>query len=197
MNLTVTSSINKPNQLAATKGDQFWLGLKEGNQEALSKLFCKYYTLLFRYGYKIIPREDLIEDAIQELFLILWDRRETIDEARSVKSYLFCSLRRIVFRKLKKQKNRKERNRTYYIENLFGDLFNKEELMVHFETKCERREKLSDAIDGLSKRQKEAIYLKFYEGLSYKEIAYVMEINRQSAYNHISEAIRLLQNFVN
>jgi RNA polymerase sigma factor (sigma-70 family) len=52
------------------------------------------------------------------------------------------------------------------------------------------------ALQSLSKRQKESVYLKFYDGLSNTEIAEVMGVNIQSVYNHVSEAIGEMQEFV-
>jgi len=175
--------------------DKLWMEIREGSEEALAKLFCSYYSHLFNYGFKIVSKEALVKDAIQELFLTLWNKRNQINEAYSVKSYLFHSLRRILLRTVSKQKNRTDRNRTY-VDNFFEEIYNIEELMIHFETERNKKQQLAEAIDSLSKRQKEAIFLKFFEGLSNREIATVMEINRQSVYNHVSSAIRKLQNFV-
>lgn len=190
--------INKPNSWDRTlnvEPDQLWSGIRKGDENALSKLFCMYYNFLFNYGYKIIPRHDLVKDSIQELFLTLWKRRDHIEEAYSVRSYLFHSLRRILLRNITRQKNRSTRNEVY-VDNSFEEVYNTEELMIHFETKQDQKEKLKKALQSLSKRQKEAIFLKFYEGLSNTEIATVMDINQQSVYNHVSKAIGNLQEFV-
>lgn len=172
-----------------------WSGLRAGNPDSLSKLFCISYPWLYNYGYKIIPREAFIKDAIQELFLNLWRKREEISDALSVKAYLFTSLRRIIFRRLKKQKNRTERNHDYK-ENFFEEIYNVEEVMIHFEIEQQKKEQLAYALKSLSKRQKEAIYLKFFNGLSNKDIAEVMDINKQSVYNHVSKAIQKMQKYV-
>lgn len=175
--------------------DEVWAKIRSGDSDALAKLFCLTYSWLFNYGYKIVPREDFIKDAIQELFLNLWKKRDDIDKANYVKSYLFSSLRRIIFRRLEKQKNRKVRNFDYR-KNMFEDVCNIEELIIHFEVEKKKKEQLIIAIKSLSGRQKEAIYLKFYNGLSNTEISEVMGINQQSVYNHVSKAISRLQEFV-
>lgn len=176
-------------------GRSLWISLKKGNEEALTKLFCIYYTPLFSYGIKIIPNEDVVKDCIQELFVTLWDRRTNINQAYSVKSYLLSSLRRTIFRKLQKQKNRYERNKKY-LDDFFEDSLNVEQMIIHFEKKEQDLNKLKKAIDSLGKRHREAIYLKFYEGLNNSEIAVVMNINRQSVYNYVSDGICQLQSFI-
>jgi RNA polymerase sigma-70 factor (ECF subfamily) len=175
--------------------DVLWTALRQGDKNSLSDLFRQSYPWLFNYGYKIVPNEAFIKDAIQDLFLRLWEKRASINEANSVRAYLFSSLRRIIFRRLKKKEHRMERNHRYQ-KNMFEKVYNVEELMIHVETDRARKNKAELALESLSKRQKEAIYLKFYDGLSNNEIAEVMNINVQSVYNHISEAIHEMQALV-
>jgi RNA polymerase sigma-70 factor (ECF subfamily) len=92
---------NEENELNA-----LWLALMGGDQEGLSELFCTSYPMLFNYGYKIVPHEAFVKDAIQELFLTLWEKRGAINKAESVKAYLFSSLRRIILRRLEKREHR-------------------------------------------------------------------------------------------
>jgi len=176
-------------------GKNLWVSLKKGNEEALTKLFCIYYTPLFTYGIKIIPNEEVVKDCIQELFVTLWDRRTNINQAHSVKSYLLSSLRRTILRKLQKQKKQYERNKKY-LDDFFEDSLNAEQMIINFEKKEQDLYKLKKAIDSLGKRHREAIYLKFYEGLNNNEIAVIMNINRQSVYNYVSDGICQLQSFI-
>src|SRR5690625_1144065 len=175
--------------------DVLWSEARSGSEEALSDLFCVSYTWLFDYGYRIVPREAFVKDAIQELFLTLWEKRETINEARSVRSYLCSSLRRLIFRRIRKQKNRSRRNIRYKRE-VDGELRTTEELIIHVETDREKKYQLANALGVLSDRQKEAIFLKFYEGFTNSEIARIMKINKQSVYNHVSKAINKMQHAV-
>jgi RNA polymerase sigma factor (sigma-70 family) len=175
--------------------NDLWLDIIDGNEHALADLFRLYYSRLYNYGMKIVTNQEFIKDCIQELFLTLWDSKNSINDAYSVKSYLFSSLRRTIFRKLKKNRATYERNKKY-VENHFTEPLNVEQLIVHFEVEQESKKQLRKAIDHLGGRQKEAIYLKYYDGLSNAEIADVMGINRQSVYNHVSGAIQRLQQFI-
>lgn len=180
---------------AAVDPSGLWTEIRKGEQEALSELFCLFYTPLYTYGYKLVGRPGPVKDAIQELFLALWEKRGQISQAHSVKSYLFHSLRRILLRTASRHKNRVDRGRVY--AEFFGEQISTvEELMVHFETRREQKRQLTRALDSLSERQKEAVFLKFYEGLSNPEIAAVMGVRQQSVYNHVSTAIGRLQAFV-
>ncbi len=173
-----------------------WSEIQSGNQESLSKIFCYTYSQLFNYGYKIVQDEALIKDCIQELFLNLWHKRDRVSEANSVRFYLISSLRRVIFRRLNKQRNMAKRNYEY-THDAFSEIYNIEQLLIHFETENEKKQKLQEALLSLSSRQKEAVYLKFFNGLSNDEISEVMQVNKQSVYNHISKAIQKMQDFVN
>lgn len=193
------AKISKPkawNDNQDSDWDQLWAETRSGNPDSLSKIFCYTYSQLFNYGYKIIQDEGLIKDCIQELFLNLWYKRNEVSEAYSVKSYLLSSLRRIIFRRLKKRRNRAKRNYAYS-RDTFSQVYNTEELLIHFETENQKKEQLLEALQSLSNRQKEAVYLKFFNGLSNNEISEVMQVNKQSVYNHIHKAIQKMQNFIN
>lgn len=183
------------NTLHLSRSDQLWKGIRRGDKQALSELFKTYYSQLYNYGFKIVPKEELVKDSIQELFLVLWSKRKKINKAYAVKSYLFHSIRRIILRSLRRQRSRIKRDKVY-VSDYFEETFNIEELIIHFEIKKKQKSLLVEAVESLSSRQKEAIFLKYYQGLSNSEIAYVMEINRQSVYNHISKAINQLKGFV-
>ncbi|MEX2403954.1 MAG: sigma-70 family RNA polymerase sigma factor [Balneolales bacterium] len=179
---------------ASANSRQVWSNIKTGNKDAFTQLYTLYYRQLYNYGYKIAPNEELIKDCIQELFLAMWNQRETENEIHSMRSYLITAMRRIILRQIKKQKNCHERNRQY-IDDFFDGIHDAEDPDERYEVTF-NQQKLSKAINSLSTRQKEAVYLKYYDGLSNSEISYVMEINLQSVYNHISGAVRQLQELI-
>lgn len=174
---------------------QLWSNIKQGDQHSLSELYCCTYSQLFNYGFKIVPDEALVEDCIQQLFLNVWSKRDVVSEAESVKSYLFTSFRRLIFRRLKKQRNQVKRNHRYS-QHQNDKIPTREELIIFYETERFKKTQLQTALDSLSKRQRQAIYLKYYNGLSNKEISEVMDVNKQSVYNHISKALQKMQGFV-
>mgnify|MGYP001801424354 CR=1 FL=1 len=57
-------------------------------------MFRALYPELKAYGMKIAPREDLVKDAIQKLFVKLWERKNTLGQVKSVKSYMLKAYRR-------------------------------------------------------------------------------------------------------
>lgn len=175
---------------------QLWEQLLKGDRNALSQLFRKYYTPLLNYGLKLIGREDLVKDSIQELFFVIWEQRKGLSEVEYVRSYLYLSFRRTIFRTNEVRNVRNRRDINYSRESI-KEVTSQEQLMIMNELKQEQEEQLVEALGMLSQRQQEAMFLKFYNGLSNEEIAQVMNINKQSVYNHICCAIEALKELLN
>src|SRR5699024_5463747 len=122
----------------------------------------------------------------------LWNRHDRLGQAKSVEVYLLFSLRRILFRQLKKKKTRSEYHQIY-LENNFSISFSAEELIINVELENEKKGKLLQSINRLNSRQKETLLLRYYHGLTNSEIADVMGINSQSVRNHLFRAIKSLK----
>src|SRR5690625_8006738 len=71
-----------------------------------------------------------------------------------------------------------------------------EEMMIQKEFRKEQKEHLYNAIQMLNDRQKEALFLRYYHGLTSNEIAIVMDVNPQSVRNHLARAIARLQSLL-
>lgn len=171
---------------------KLWAELRAGERESLNIIFRNYYSHLFNYSIRIVGDEEIVKDAIQELFIRLWERRETLGEAKSVEAYLLSSVRRILLRKKEAFQKKAEYNRIYLNEALSVS-FSIEEVMIQQELRQEQKERLYDAIQKLNNRQKEALFLRYYHGLTSNEISVVMDVNPQSVRNHLARAIASLQ----
>ena len=168
--------------------EEYWDAFLSGDKDALSKIFLKYYGDLYRYGLKIYPNEELVRDGIQILFLRLWEKKELLDHAIAVKKYLIVSMRRILLRLLKQHDSRNKRNHKYFEdfhqtnEDLLESIILNEEI-------SDRSNSLKIALKKLTERQKEIIFLKFYEGYSNREISEMVNLTYQRVCNISHEAL--------
>ncbi|MEO6685147.1 MAG: sigma-70 family RNA polymerase sigma factor [Dyadobacter sp.] len=169
-----------------------WQDFKQGNGIAFEQIVDRFYPELLNYGVRLIRDKDFAQDCLQDFFVDLWARKERLDNVESVKAYLFLSYRRRLFRE-------KERSVWYKFAVQLDDQldfegqFNIETYLIEHESRNENLLKLQKSLSKLSKRQREAIYLRFNQALDYEQIAKIMEINHQSAVNLVYEAIRLLR----
>jgi RNA polymerase sigma factor (sigma-70 family) len=169
-----------------------WNEFRGGSLEAFTALYNAHVQALYSYGRKFTADKNALEDTIQDLFIDLWKKRETLGATDSARYYLFAALRHRIFRA--RQASLKQTSAESFPEEYeFEIILSPESSLINDQTLLEQRTLLDQAIQKLTKRQKEAIYLKFYENLSYDEVAQVMDLEIRSAYNLISKAIESLR----
>jgi RNA polymerase sigma factor (sigma-70 family) len=163
-----------------------WVALKERDKKALSFFYTKYFNSLYNYGTKITKDAGLTEDCIQDLFIELWNKREGLSDVTNVKYYLFKSLRRKIIYKL----SLLSRLPASEIDSF--DLSHKSHYLSE-QIGSDIREKILQLIKTLSPKQKEAIFLIYYEELCYEEAALIMDLKVKTVYNLIHLAISKLR----
>ncbi|MBB3836366.1 RNA polymerase sigma factor (sigma-70 family) [Runella defluvii] len=168
---------------------QLWKGFLNADQKAFEGLFKKYYRPLYLYGYKIVRNTQLLDDCIQDLFFELWTSKERLGEVTSVKGYLFKALKFKLTRELRKE------NRFDAIEEEPNEWFeiSHESWLIEQQTDHEQKERLTHLISQLTKRQQEALYLRFFSQLNYDEIAEVMKLTYQAVVNLIYKSVKFLR----
>jgi RNA polymerase sigma factor (sigma-70 family) len=172
-----------------------WLNFQAGDQHAFSCLYDAYFKPLYRFGLKISADANLVKDCIQELFIKLWRTKENLGQPVSTKRYLFQSLRRAILRELAKKHYKMQAHlpEDYHFEVSLPHEFR----LIDIQMTEERMQHLEKAMQKLTRRQRDAIHLKFYGQLSYEEIAEIMELNVRSVYNLISKALDTLYQEIN
>ncbi|QNA43918.1 RNA polymerase sigma factor [Lacibacter sediminis] len=172
--------------------NNLWQGLKQGDKEMFLALYRKYYHTLLFIGLKEMKDAHLVKDIIQQLFLYLWEKRETIQDARDVKSYLITSFLRKLTADWKKSKQ------SGLLEVVWSSYPedpqpNPEEKLIRKDEQSHLFQLLRDHINELPNRQKELIILKFYEGLSYQDIVQRTGLSHRTVYNKIHEGLKKLK----
>jgi len=160
--------------------------LKENKEQALLEIYKLYFNDLYNYGLRVARNEEIVRDSIHDLFVQLWSR-DTYPHVLNPKPYLLKALRYTIIDALKKSK------RDPASMEIEGIDLSQEDIMVNKEISEETSAKIKAAITGLSARQKEVIYLRFYGGLNYNEIAEVIGINNQSVRNLFSSSLKELR----
>jgi RNA polymerase sigma factor (sigma-70 family) len=174
------------------KDEILWEGLRNGDQDLFLALYKKYYHCLLFIGLKEMKDAQLVKDTIQQLFLYLWEKRETIQEARNIKSYLITSF----LRKLMADWNKSKRTgglQVVWNSYLEDPQLNPEDKLIKKDEQSHLFKLLMDRINELPNRQKELIVLRFYEGLTYEEIVSRTGLSHRTVYNKIHEGIKKLR----
>lgn len=168
---------------------QVWEKTLKGDLAALEQLYLLFHADLYHYALKITDQADLAEDATHDVFVDLWNYRQQLGTIHSPKFYLIRSVRNQCLKLLKKQ------NRLTDLNNVdrFELTILPEELQLNDNSQFVKKA-IEQAMQSLSPRQKEIIYLKFYNNLDYEELAQILDINYQSVVNHIHKAMIKLRN---
>lgn len=170
---------------------QLWQEFKQGNTQALSRIFLAFYDDLFAYGKKICSSEEQVKDCIQNLFYKLWKNKENLDAVACIKPYLFKSLRHIISDELEAQHRKRNLHKAQSIN--YEIVFSQEDFLISEQLSLEQHTQILAALNKLSSRQREAIYLRFFEGLDYEKISEIMVINIQSVRNLIHQSFKVLK----
>lgn len=155
-----------------------------GDPSAYAQWYKTYFKKLYNYGRKFTADIGLLEDSIQEVFLDLWKKKEKLLEIDSANSYMFASFRYTLLKKIKAAR-----------QTFSADLFTEEpdfyieQKIIAGETDKEVQQKLQAAINTLTPRQREAVFLRFYEGLSYEEVAAVLDITVKATYKIMARSL--------
>jgi len=170
-----------------------WQSFLEGDKASFEQLMRLHYKTLFNYGSKYSLDAELVKDCIQELFIGLWDRRLRLSTNVNPKAYLLASLRRALHRKMQAE------NRLLKFQDKAGSSgfldfeLSVEEKIVGNEDVMLLKKKIASLISNLPRRQKEVIYLKFFQDLSRDEIARVMGNNPQTVSNLLQLALKKMR----
>ena len=154
-----------------------WAKIRKGETQALGDLYDQYIDFLFPYGITLCGDKTLVMDAVHDLFVDLYKYRKKLADKPQVKYYLLKSLKRKIYKKSGKKSaafDTMEESRLIHL-NLFEASVEKN--IIDLENDVDQKQRVSRALEGLPKKQKKAVYLKFYEGKSYEEIAGLMNVS--------------------
>jgi RNA polymerase sigma factor (sigma-70 family) len=171
-----------------------WYRFKQGDEDAFSAIYSGYSKKLYWYGLKFTHNHSLIEDSLQDLFFELIKNRKNIGDTDNIFRYLLTSFRRKLFRKLKMESRYDLSNDKY--DYSFDVMYSVEHDMVLEDNTNQRNLLFMRALQQLTPRQKEAIYLKFTNGLDYEEIAGIMEMSLEACRNLIYRAVKMLREII-
>lgn len=169
---------------------EIWLQLKNGEASALKSIYDRYAERLFQYGSRFTPDTMLVEDCMHDLFVSIWSNRATLGNTNSIMGYLCISLRREIIRRLSKPDHTEAEISDAVV---FSAIPSHEDNLILDEKRQEQKQKLDAAFANLSERQKEALYLRYFEGMEYDKICEIMQINYQSVRNLISRAVHQIR----
>lgn len=162
--------------------------LKQGDKKAFQQLFEQYAKRIFAFAKGFLKSNSDAEEIVQEVFVKVWQARESINTELSFKSYLF----KITYNCIREYFNKQSRENRYKHEILDDS--------VEFDNRTEERldyksllELVEEKIEQLPPRQRQIILLSKKQGVPTREIATLLEISPRTVEKHLSEALKQLK----
>lgn len=171
-----------------------WVKIKAGEIEALGSLYDLYIDVLYPYGFSIAKDRVLVMDSIHDLFMDIFKYRKKLADSPQVKFYLLKSLKRKLFKKGKTNPafDSTTGEKHFFDHNIFES--STEKKLIDIENDVDKQRQIQHALSSLTKKQKRAVELKFYEGRSYEEIAILMNVTIATSRTLIYRSITSLRN---
>lgn len=177
--------------------DLIWQQVQAGDSGAFQQLHNEHARHLLNYGLRLCGSISSVEDCIQDVFTELWIYRQSIPQPTSMRFYLLKAVRN-------KLRARYRREQPFiagwddHSDTLIQPDFNMEpsaeQQLIELEIDSERRRQIRTAMNLLSPRQREIIYLRYFNELTYDQICELMGINYQTARSQVYSGLKILRN---
>ncbi len=161
--------------------------IKQGDETAFKSLFDKYYRLLCYTAHKVLPDEHKAKDIAQEVFLSLWNKRDTLTIHTSLQAFLRRATVNKTIDFIRSQRLNFEES-----PDLGDDPNRLDEQMEYDELKT----LIHRTAEQLPERCRMVFFMSRFEEMSHKEIASAMNISEKTVENQITKALKLLRSAV-
>ncbi len=162
-----------------------------GSSNAFEELYARYRKRLMYFCKRFLKNDASVEDLIQDIFIQLWETRQTLDPDLSFSGYIHTMARNRILNIF----------RQFDVHNKFTQNILKSWLNVDNNTEDEIMDRnyselLDKAIGVLSPKQREVFRLSRMEGFSYKEISEILNISVPTVQEHASLALKKIKEFL-
>lgn len=169
--------------------DMHWAAqIQKGNRSAFTNLFDTYYIPLYKKAYSIVNDQDICEDAVQEVFLWIWEQRECWLPSVSVRAYLYRAVYNRLINRIRI--TRFEYSLDTWSENV-TDMKEEKEGLDKYQKK-ELKEVIKKTLEAIPEKRREILLLNLMHGYTYKEIAEIMGISVNTVNTQIYRARKVL-----
>lgn len=172
------------------KQESIWIDFLDGDDSCFTLIYKKYIGMLFQYGIQFTNDEEVVKDAIQDIFVRIYNNRNQLNRDIHLKFYLFKALKNCLYNVFKRE--------TFFEKIEYQDITSHLDQSMEHEVlseveQNERKQIFTGLLNRLTDRQREAIYYRFIEELSMEEISILMEMNTQSVQNIIQRSLKKLR----
>jgi len=165
--------------------------LGNGCKKTFRIFYDQYSDQVFRMALKLGMNQKEAMEVTQDVFIVLWDRRDSLHNVKSLEAYIVAISKNITFKKIKKK--------AYdFANNVYFNSIQYKSVQVETDLEREEIKLISEAtINQLSAQQKEIFQLYTQESLSHKDIAAKLNLSTRTIENQIYRAKKKIKSFLN
>ncbi len=164
--------------------------ITKGNKDAFKIIFERYYNPLIRFAFRYVQCQSIAEGLVQDIFVWIWENRRSWTVDRNLKTYLFRAVKNRAI-----DYWRKESTYDKYVEDYSAYLstFITESDTINEPEESDFVRAARIAIEELPNKPRMIYKLNRLEGLTYREIAEVLEISPKTVESNMSRALNSLR----
>ena len=164
--------------------------IRDSDASALEAFFRAVHGPLVRYATRFVP-ESSAEDIVQDAFVRIWNGRERIDPSQSLKAFAYRTVRNLSLNRIRDGKTREALLEERYEVPVSATAAPDDEL-----ARSDLADRLREWIFELPDRQREALELSRFEGLTHEQVAEAMGVSPRTVNNHLVKALRVIRDRV-
>lgn len=165
--------------------------IRVGNEKAFREIYDRYHVQMFYIAKKYVKIPALAEDAVQDIFVKLWMKRDRLDETKSIKGFLFTMLRNHVLNMLRDRKDE-----IVSVSDVNEKWLPRQNLTEDDMLYKEYHEILKQGINELSDRKREVFELRTLSGHSNSEVADILKINIRTVKTHYYNSSKFIRSYL-
>lgn len=165
--------------------------LKAGDEKAFEAIFLRYYKHLYTIGLRFLKNPDRAEDAVQDIFLKLWDHRDAINEAYPIKNFLSVSMKNHVLNVIRDHHMAIWEYLSVGMEDLAGA-----DSPIHTYQLQEYSDILEQGLKQLPHQREKIFRLRVFSGLTNEQIAQQLSISIVTVKCQFSQATKFIKEYL-
>lgn len=166
---------------------ELYLKLKEGNEQAFQILFKKYYSAMCHFARQFLNDSEMAEETVQDMFVKIWEKRESLNIETSVKHYFFRSVRNHCLNQIQHEKIKKQ------YAKVVLESANHEISPEQYFIEVDLVKRIEASIEALPPKRKEIFRLSREQGMKYKDIAETLNISVKTVEAQMGLALKHLR----
>lgn len=161
---------------------------KLSDNHTIEQYFFEYFEVLHRYAYTLLKDNEDARDVVQQVFMHLWEKKETLSIKQSVRAYLYTATHNHCLNRIKSRQTRQRHYNRFATGQDHATWNNEEQVSV----RALKNEVLT-AMESLPEKCREVFYKSRFEEKTYPEIAKELDISVKTVEAHMGKALHALR----